>query len=191
MCLNLENEHVQSKVAERDIIVYKRLVEVISPKLGNHGKNFTGIIMGKKVSGEIYEHDGKTTFRIDDKVLEGAYFKRLFWEFDWYCEQILVDGTTPLEIVTHYETPYRKFKVEIGKKYTAKLRKDRSEIYEGIHSFATYKGARRDGHGVVVKCIIPKGAKYYTGLFCGEVSHASDRIRYIKPMYIRQTPKKA
>ena len=46
MCLNLENEHVQPKVAESDIIVYKRLVEVVSPKLGNHGKNFTAIIMG-------------------------------------------------------------------------------------------------------------------------------------------------
>jgi len=183
MCLNLENEHVQSKVAEHDIIVYKRLVEVMSPKLGNHGKNFTGIIIGKKVSGKISELDGKVVFCIDDAVFEGTYFKTIFWAFDWNCEEILVDGTTPLELITHYETPYRWFKVEIGETYTAKLRKDGPQIHEGIHSFATYKGARRDGPGVVVKCIIPKGAKYYTGLFGGEVSHASDCIKYVKPMY--------
>ena len=46
MCLNLKNEMVEARIAKKDFVVYKSLYNNTRPKLGNHGKDFTGVISG-------------------------------------------------------------------------------------------------------------------------------------------------
>lgn len=54
-------------------------------------------------------------------------------------------------------------------------------IHKGYHSFATCEGACSDAtiyisDSVIVSCIIPKGTKYYKGLFEGAESYCSEAI---------------
>ena len=72
-------------------------------------------------------------------------------------------------------TPYKEMLIKLGGTYISRLKRenDGSEmiITRGLHSFATLKEAREEFYSwggddhIVVKCIIPKGAKYYRGLF--------------------------
>ena len=41
-----------------------------------------------------------------------------------------------------------------------------------------YDDAKNDGPGVIAKCIIPKGAEYYEGYFCGRKAYASNKLKY-------------
>lgn len=57
-------------------------------------------------------------------------------------------------------------------------------IYKGFHSFKHLKDAKRDTqfypflytNNIIYKCIIPKGSKYYRGLFAGSVSYCSESL---------------
>ena len=53
-------------------------------------------------------------------------------------------------------------------------------IRKGFHSFATYRGACSDTlsilSSVIVSCIIPKGSRYYKGIFGGKESYCSEAI---------------
>lgn len=54
------------------------------------------------------------------------------------------------------------------------------QINVGFHTFKTRREARINKNdiylGVIFKCIIPKGSKYYLGTFGEERSYASDQI---------------
>ena len=68
MCLTLKNANTKSKIAEEDIVVYKRLIEVDFPKPGYHGKKFTAIFCGRKCSGVISEQDCDTYFCMNNRL---------------------------------------------------------------------------------------------------------------------------
>lgn len=84
-----------------------------------------------------------------------------------------------------YLTLWRGVPIEIGKTYTSKLVKhgidasNNLRIEEGLHSYKHYKSIK-DSICVKVKCIIPKGSKYYIGTFCEYVSIASDKLTYVE-----------
>ena len=119
---------------------------------------------------------------------------------------------------THYETPYRNCYVEFNITYDEStdgmvIKKGSddiiincdSELYRAVyggafHSFKKYSdavneatdwGMFNDIAAVVVKCIIPKGAKYYEGevnLYSGIIGgfpegYASDKIIYTNTIY--------
>ena len=85
---------------------------------------------------------------------------------------------------------YRCVPVELEKSYESGLEVDtyNNEIDEGIHSMANLKGAIEllelesvysSWSGVIVECIIPKGAHYYNGTFSNFPGCiASDTITY-------------
>ena len=55
------------------------------------------------------------------------------------------------------------------------------KIHKGFHSFSTYEGVRSDitsclSDVIIVSCIIPKGSRYYRGVFGGEESYCSEAI---------------
>lgn len=67
------------------------------------------------------------------------------------------------------ESPYRGFPYERGSIYEANFELvDGYKIEEGIHAYTCRKAAKRGTWGfhdeIVIKCIIPKGAKYIIGL---------------------------
>lgn len=75
----------------------------------------------------------------------------------------------------YLESPYQNSVYEIGKKKTSKLIcymvSCGQAVSIGLHSFNNYQSAIDNTSGwvmskiIIVKCIIPKGAKYYTGTF--------------------------
>lgn len=94
-------------------------------------------------------------------------------------------------------SPYRNAIYFPKKKYTSILGQVRSNILfptshfveEGFHSFAQEKDARtgiecdtmlNDAHGIytlqIYKCIIPKGAEYYEGVYANALSYCSNQI---------------
>lgn len=86
-----------------------------------------------------------------------------------------------------YETPYREFKVKLGETYTSGLKR-RSIFYFkicniGLHSYENVTDAFDNQYHyweVIVKCIIPKGSKYYKGKFLHYNGFASDKLIYTK-----------
>ena len=78
-----------------------------------------------------------------------------------------------------YQTFYQGFKVEMGETYTSELEKIDDSIEKGLHSFETMEGAKSVSY-IVAKCIIPKGSRYYEGIFNRDVSYASDKLTYIE-----------
>ena len=55
------------------------------------------------------------------------------------------------------------------------------KIHKGFHSFSTYEGVRSDitsclSDVIIVSCIIPKGSRYYRGVFGGKESYCSEAI---------------
>ena len=90
-----------------------------------------------------------------------------------------------------YATPYQHDPVEIPSTVKSRvLERLDNEIYEGIHSFADYESAYSDmedeWHNYsepkrsLVKCIIPKGTKYYKGKFEGMPAYASKKLKYVE-----------
>ena len=53
-------------------------------------------------------------------------------------------------------------------------------IEKGFHSFVNYIDAERDSHhnrdAIIVSCVIPKGSRYYKGVFGGMESYCSEAI---------------
>lgn len=116
------------------------------------------------------------------------------WVLDRYVTSLIVDGVETLNSL--YKTPHMDFIVNMGKTYHSELIRNvgvgqlwstkenklvtvkRVNITVGLHSFATppYKGMG----DVIAKCIIPKGSKYYEGMFGDSVSLASDTLTYVE-----------
>lgn len=74
-------------------------------------------------------------------------------------------------------TYYREADVEVGKTYTSELVQVKNTIETGLHSYEKIPFAI---YSIVVKCIIPKGSKYYVGIFGNNVSYASDTLKYVE-----------
>ena len=88
-------------------------------------------------------------------------------------------------------SPYYNYPVKIGETYTSDLIKVYSNsdgfcCNVGIHSYKKKVDAEKMSYinnrfqNIIVKCIIPKGARYFKGLHVGEVSYASDTLTYVE-----------
>lgn len=78
-------------------------------------------------------------------------------------------------------TYYRDVPIKLGKQYRSKLVYDYGEVEIGLHSLSSKEEARRlFNHAIVVKCIIPKGSRYYVGTFGSSRSYASNKIKYLE-----------
>lgn len=91
----------------------------------------------------------------------------------------------------YLKTYYQDTSVELGKTYTSTLKRPSdTRIEKGLHSFSRMGGiyaiygvthlGRKGTIVHIVRCVIPKGAKYYVGSFCGEKSYASSMVTYIE-----------
>ena len=88
-------------------------------------------------------------------------------------------------------TTYRKQPVKLGSTYTSgfSINED-GNVEMGLHSFDELNSAKEDGYYenrypeempiVYVKCLIPKGSRYYEGRFCGDTAYASDQLTYLE-----------
>ena len=184
MCLHI-NADAEKQIATEDIICYKRVVSNIKTK---KGKSFTGMIRGIECEGKIQVEHNCVYFCTNELALDGTSCDNLLgyrysWSFDSNVQSIIIDG---VDIICSTEsfsflTPYQLAIVKLGKTYTSALLRELDTAIEiGLHSFANYEDAKNNGSGVVVKCIIPKGAEYYEGTFDRSKSYASNRLKYVE-----------
>jgi len=101
-----------------------------------------------------------------------------------------------------YVTPFFNMPISIGEEYGDVSLEKKGNIYEvvveeGYHSLKTFEDAAnyaamlmlvRHVSFTIIKCVIPKGAKYYDGMtpiFGYKLynSYASDKIRYTDVVY--------
>lgn len=111
--------------------------------------------------------------------------KPLIAKEDIVCYKALLGGM---------RSPYENYVYKLGRKETSELREipgamDRI-ISVGLHTFTSKEEAAREQivwtsdngtvmyHVSVFKCIIPKGAKYYKGVFHLRVTDAGSREAY-------------
>lgn len=184
MCLTLKSTTTRAKIAKEDIVCYKRVVKsLIKTQCAGltDGQPFKGVIKGISCEGHISICYGSIYFCTDNKELDGMSAPdkkghKYSWIDDYWVTEIEGVEFPSIEL----KTPYQRASVTIGKTYSSKLKKADDTVWEGLHSFATLKAARKDGEGKYVKCIIPKGSRYYEGTFYSDVSYASTLLKYVE-----------
>ena len=129
------------------------------------------------------------------KVRKNAKVKTA--EKDIVCYKVVEKGAK-----SGYVTPFFNMPISIGEEYGDVSLEKKDNIYneivveEGYHSLKTFEDAANYTamltlvHQVsftIVKCVIPKGAKYYDGMtpMFGKLhdGYASDKIRYTDVVY--------
>jgi hypothetical protein len=189
MCLSLENNKTRAKIAKEDIIVYKMLecdYKFNSDKI-KHGDSFIGAINNTKCKGKIsIGSDKRLFFCTNNRFLSGTDADdKLGYKYSWVMDRAVTKIIVNKEDICanktpHYVTYFQEAEVEIGKTYTSKLIKEDEEVNEGLHSFGKLEDAKTFT-SFVAKCIIPKGSRYYEGIFeCSYLSYASNKITYLE-----------
>lgn len=180
MCLTLKT---RTKVTKEDIVCYKRLTitKDIDVTKFKDGQSFTGTIMESPVNGHISIEDNRLflctdSFNgLDCKDKKGHKYS---WVFDDDVSDI---NGEKIEMKTCYRTAFMNFPVEIGETYHSLLKKSEIDLVdEGLHSYVRLMDAPLYGGECIVRCLIPKGSRYYEGTFCGLRSYASDTLTYVE-----------
>ena len=94
------------------------------------------------------------------------------------------------QLTNVFKTPHRYALVRIGETYKSELVRDIDGLFgdhsieEGLHSFIHLKDAQRRSAFLIVKCIIPRGSRYYSGRWGynkkAEKCYASNRLKYVE-----------
>lgn len=183
-------------IAKKDITVYKIVNEnyFIIPELKDllkTGDKCKAIVDEIEINGKIFKMGRGIFICHNNSNLKTNIFKthKLNYKYSFIIGAM---GTCVTSLIVNkqefinifYHTPYIKTIIELGKKYTSEL-----YLYEflnlvekGLHSFVQKPNIKEGQY--LVKCIIPKGSKYYKGIF--EIdsysfdSIASDKLKYIK-----------
>ena len=194
MCLWLKSKRSCIQTAKRDLIVYKYIQasshsELLYSNEMNDGVEFHGVISDIECCGKISIDDtGRVFFCTDDYRLDGlGCINRHGFTYSWIHDknvsEIYINGS-PNQIITvkDYATPFQRAIVEIGETYHSALIKTGDRVEEGLHSYQKLGVVERfiDATTIGVKCIIPKGSKYYVGTYGKDVSYASDKLIYVE-----------
>jgi len=189
MCLEKAGIEI---TATEDVVCYKRLK--ITNSIGRkvpHMSEFKGVVIQDGVridcEGKLFNKGGQSYLCTNCKQLSGAEApNKLGYGFSWMIDtavqSVIVNGKNVL--IKEYITPYREFKVDIGKTYTSLLEKlSGNRVYVGLHSYASLEGLPKcSDDEITVKCLIPKGSVYYQGTFGGRSlnSYASNKLTYLE-----------
>ena len=184
MCLEKISE---KRVAEEDIVCYKYLEVELQPKLNfvpKSGTAFEGRISRIDCTGKITRENGRIYFctneyDIDGRDCEKKWGYKYSWELDKYVTLITIDGKTLIDHEKNqFVTPYQDVIVEMGKTYRSEIEvNERNQIEQALHSYAEIPEDEKFPY--IAKCIIPKGAIYYEGIFERRRSYASNKLKYI------------
>lgn len=183
-------------IAKKDITVYKIVNEnyFIIPELKDllkTGDKCKAIVDGIEINGKIFKkgfgifichNNSNLKINIFDTHKLNYKYSFIIGAMGTRVTSLIVNKQEFINIF--YHTPYIKTIIELGKEYTSEL-----YLYEflnlvekGLHSFIQKPNIKEGEY--LVKCIIPKGSKYYKGIFeLGPYSFdsiASDKLKYIK-----------
>lgn len=107
-------------------------------------------------------------------------------EEDICCYKHLIDNTDGHRVSYPRSllTSYRKQPVEIGRTYESEFSYgcDGRSVEMALHSFTTPEDAEADAYSFmrIVKCLIPKGSRYYRGKFYYHECLASNKLQYLE-----------
>ena len=184
MCLENISE---KRVAEEDIVCYKYLKVESQPKLNfvpKSGASFEGRIYGIDCTGKITRENGKIYFctnenNIDGEDCEKKWGYKYSWKLDEYVTLITINGKILIDREENqFVTPYRDVIVKMGKTYISRVKVSSwNEIGQALHSYVDIP--TDNVYPYIAKCIIPKGATYYEGIFDERRSYASNKLKYI------------
>jgi hypothetical protein len=188
MCLTLKSDKTRVKTAKSDIVVYKKLKRFYIAKLAFalpiiDGEEFSGVINENEYEGKISIQNNIIFFCTNNENLNGnsctdkkGYYHS--WELDSAVKSIKTSThelTNEDLMDSKINTPYQSFVVKEGTIYNSPLIKIGNEINEGLHTFK-----EKPNSSIWAECIIPKGSRYYEGMFDDKVSYASDTLKYVK-----------
>lgn len=193
MCLHNISEE---KIATEDMVVYKAVRKHSGFTIPDNssGKEFTGIINGIKVKGVISGnyHNG-LYFCTNESRLDGAEaYNKYGYKYSWCLDgqvvqsSIRVEGRKLFIKTTTFKTIYQYAPISLGETYKSKILVFRGTITRAIHSYVKKEDAilrEKDRDVYIIKCIIPKGSRYYKGTFNHIPAIASDTIIYGKKAY--------
>lgn len=184
MCLqNLKTEKPQ--IADKDIVVYKRLEKSYESCPEYDGKVFVAEICGGRVKGHISIQDGIMYLCQDEREGTSCKDKKGYcysWQLDFSVTNLEIGGKKAKD---GFITPYQYTPIKLGETYTSSLerieRYGNYEVEEGLHSYLEVPSKEEmEENEVLVQCIIPKGSEYYEGYFNNNPSIASDTLKYVK-----------
>ena len=185
MCLELITAKVKSKIAEEDIICYKRLeyLSDIDKSIIKDGDEFIGVINDVECFGQISIESNEIYFCTNHPRLCGSDCKnehgyKNSWIFDHTVTSIIINNKEVIDL--KIVTPYKVFPIEVGKTYDSKLIKKGEYVHQGLHSYKNLDEAKNSHAKLYAECIIPKGSTYYEGKFIDYDSYASDKLTYVK-----------
>ena len=192
MCLSIK-ENAELLIAKRDMIVYKRLklIDNKTSELINDGDLFSGVINDINCNGKIHKTKaGELFFCTNNYLLNGSESPEKFgYKYSWIMRpsvtSIIINGVEFIDKLvsnTILHTPYMGANIIIGETYKSKLVVEDANVENGLHSFHTVLATKSDYfvNDVIVKCIIPKGSKYYKGKYGNYVSYASNTLKYVE-----------
>ena len=128
---------------------------------------------------EFGEYSRPEAIVADEPVLCIKYLDSVYWPTD--------------ELVTGYKDEIRYFSIYQAYEYRLgeRVQSDLIAYRNGPEEYAvgtglhTYASSREKNHGEAVTAflaVIPKGARYYVGRFCGLDSYASDALIVLREM---------
>lgn len=182
MCLETVGE---LKVAQKDIVCYKFIVEcnIIDKITGDPYQDCEVVYDGKRHKGLFCRHDENIQLR------ERGHFSVISMH-DSNITSLIIDDKERI-IGRGWHSPYMYMHIIIGETYSSYLDTPSDffprKVNTGLHSFKRRTFCSRvktllwaNNNCAIVKCIIPKGAKYYEGYFIKHKSFASNKLKYVE-----------
>lgn len=193
MCLRVGFFSIK-RTAKKDMIVYKTIIRKVTKTINeiNDGDKFSGEICNIECSGKISKtKEGKLYLCTNITKLNGSYCsERHSYLYSWHLDDgvtsIIVNNVEMIGLTTEinmYITPYKFQPITIGETYHSELIKENRDVNIGLHSVKDFSNSFIDDENVSVKCIIPKGSKYYKGKWGSLDSYASTSLKYIDIIY--------
>lgn len=85
-----------------------------------------------------------------------------------------------------FYTPYFRADAQLGQTYYSEFTFNHyGDVSRGLHSFKSLKAATAEADSFIantkiIRCVIPKGSRYYQGKFGNAISYASDTLTYLE-----------
>lgn len=124
--------------------------------------------------------------------------EQLIADADICCYKVLFNNKKAVIFQTLFRqkgflTPYQNTKVVIGRAYKSEFTFSMAGkgVEKALHSYGSIESAKVDvdffngfstykGKMCICRCIIPKGSRYYEGIYDGKASYASNKIKYLE-----------
>ena len=111
-------------------------------------------------------------YKIVEKTKIKGIYTSCFQEFEYIIRRLYTNNISikfSNSVIKHFKTHYRRYYIE----------EDMFHSYMTL-SYSLQKSIQLLYNGVILKCIIPKGAYYYIGMCGSNLNYASSQIKILE-----------